>query len=89
MSEAVNEVFFYKAIKANHLKIVNLYLEKNKVDPSSNQFYALLLSFSHGTNEMKKLLWNFKGLKESLKNEDFTLYNNLLKKYTQIKIGNF
>ena len=82
------------AIIDGYISIVELLLADERVDPSDEMNYALLLALDYKQNNIKQnnifnLLWKDKRIKNTLKNDNLELYNNLTRTEIEKKVNLF
>ena len=80
---------FNDAVKRNRIKIVKLLIKDKNVDPSYCSNSAICNSFYRGYTDIIDFLIKDSRVKNTLKNDNLEIYNNLLKFVVQNKIGEF
>ena len=75
--------------EAGCLDIVKLLLEDSRVDPSDDNNYAIKLAHKNKYTNIVEILWNEKCVKNTLKQDNLELYNNLMRKDIKNKVDEF
>ena len=72
-----------------NIKVVNALLTFNDIDPSDFRNLAIRNAYSNKHFDIVDLLWSLEEVKESLKEDDFNLYQTLFHEKTINNIKNF
>tara|TARA_Y100000034_G_scaffold99524_1_gene122299 strand:- start:350 stop:610 length:261 start_codon:yes stop_codon:yes gene_type:complete len=80
---------FYDYIEKNDINNVKLLLNDKRVDPSDRNNWAIRFAFKNKHFDIVNLLWQDQRIKNSLKNHDEELYNQLVKQDTKEKVDKF
>jgi hypothetical protein len=72
-----------------YFEIVSLLLNDSRVNPSDYSNYAIKEAYRHLHKEVVNLLWQNVRVKNTLKNDDIEIYNELIKKDIKLKVENF
>jgi hypothetical protein len=79
----------YSSVIYNRIPMVELLLENKELDPSNNKNYTILKAFKFKRYEIIDILWSDQRVKDTLKNDDFQKYKELIQKDIQQKIKDF
>ena len=77
------------ASQNGHIDIVKLLLKDKRVDPSHDNNYIIRFAYNEGYLDIVNLLWQDQRVKNSLKNHNEELYNQLVKQNTKEKVDKF
>jgi hypothetical protein len=75
--------------KFGYTVIVKLLLKDKRVNPAANNNSAIISAYKNKDIRTVNALWNSNKVKESLKKDDFTIFNKLIKYDIKNKIGKF
>ena len=71
---------FNQAIKSNNIEDVKLLLNHSEVNPAYKDNWAIICAYYAKHTDIVNLLWQDQRIKDTLKNDDIDLYNELIKK---------
>ncbi len=77
------------AAKYGHIEVVKLLLNDSRVSPLDFKHTAIYTAFQNRELEVVKLLWKDNVVKNSLRENDYELYEFLMTEYSKDKIINF
>lgn len=77
------------AAREDHFDVVKLLLNDSRVNPADCENRAIRTDFKNRNTNIIKLLWTDQRVKNTLKNDDIKLYNELTKKDIKKKVIEF
>ena len=72
-----------------YIDIVKLLLKDKRIAPSKYNNFAIINAYKNNHKDIVDLLWKHKTVKQSLKIDDFELYNKIIMKEITKKISEF
>ena len=71
---------FYVSIKNNNIENIIFFLNNSRFNPATNRNFGIRMAAENSFSNIVNILWNEQKVKDTLKNDDIDLYNELIKK---------
>ena len=80
---------FYVSIKNNNIENINFFLNNSRFNPATNRNNGIRMAADNELYNIVNLLWQDQRVKNTLKNHNEELYNQLVKQNTKEKVDKF
>jgi hypothetical protein len=87
--ELLNNWAIKSATKNGDYLMVKTLLEDPRVDPTESENYSIKFANNKHNSAILNLLWSDQRIKNTLQNDDFIMYNILIKKDIKKKVSEF